>query len=391
MTHEVRRWAALAAAGIITGLLPVISLGSPAAAAEGCEHEYNPVPPLNINSGYTCDDVTQPETRVTASITPNAAGWINTNDVTLTFGVVAAGDPDESSMTLRCSLTGPSQAFAEKDCTSPITLTDLADGIEAYTFRVHAIDDGGLLEIHGDNEVDESDRDILDIQTPDEVMKNDFDQTPATVSWKIDTTTPRGLIVGGPYDQYSPDFPVLWGHSTSYTLGSTEKAAIPTCAVNGVRVGCQLGVTTVRGLTAGTKTFSMVVRDAAGNTDTVRTKRLTVPYNIIGTATELQKWKRVAAAGMYDGDYYQTSLKGATLSRKVSFIELRIMVATGPTLGKIRLKLGSHYFPEINTYAAKAGRRMVVLRDPASTRMSGLLQIINVTTKPIRVDGLMYR
>jgi len=393
MTYRVRRLAAIAAATLTVGALPLINLGTAAqAAGGGCEHEWNPVPPLNLNSAYTCDDITQPDTALSATVTPNAAGWVNTNDVTLTFGVVAAGDPDESSMTLRCSLTGPSQSFAEKDCTSPITLTDLDDSLDAYTFSVHAVDDGGLLELHGDNEVDESDKDITAVNMPAEVVKNDYDESPATLTWKIDTTTPRGLIVGGPYDEITPDFPVLWGSTTTYTLGSTEKAATPVCKLNGVTIACQQGSTVLKGLTTGTKTFTMQLRDAAGNTDAVKSKKFTVPFNIVGSATELQKWKHVTGqAGYFGGDYYESRTKGATLSRQVAFTELRFRIPVGPTLGSFRSRLGTHYFPLVNQYAAQSGMRVVVIRDETQGRMSGQFQIINMGTKPVRIDAIMYR
>lgn len=390
MSRHTRTWCALAAAGLVGGFLPLVALTSAASAIEGCEHEYNPVPPLNISSQYTCDDVTQPDTTLQLDPAPNAADWRTTDSVTFTFAAVAPNDPDLATMTLRCSLTGPSQAFAEQDCTSPLTITGLEDSKEEpYTFSVHAVDDGGLANLSGDNEVTKS---PLDFVTPDEVVTKDYDETPAVVTWKQDTTAPRGLIVGGPYDELSPDFPVLWARSTKYTLGSSEKPVTPTCTLNTRSVPCQLGTTTLSNLSAGTKTFSMRLKDPAGNVDpTLRTKKFTVPYNLLGTLSERKRWKRVSADGYFGGDYLETRRQGAQLTKQVSFTELRLLVPKGPGLGSFRIKVGDYYFRIINQASSTPKNVVVVLRGPKSAPMSGLLKLYTLSNKPVRFDAIMYR
>ena len=390
MSTHTRKVAALAATGLIGTVLPLVALGGTAAhAADPCEHEYNPVPPLNISSAYTCDDTTQPDTTALAAPVANPAGWVSTKSVTFTFAAVAPGDPDLASMTLRCSLTGPSQAFAEKDCTSPLTVNDLEDSLEAYTFTVHAVDDGGLTELNGDNEVTKG---PFDFTTPDEVVTKDYDESPATVSFKVDTKAPRGLLVGGPYDDLTPEFPVLWSTSTSYTVGSSEQPVSAACQLNTASVPCQVGKVNLTGLTAGPKTFSLRLTDPAGNTDPIlRTKRFTVPFNTFGSATQRQKWKRVLAPGYVGGDYLETRVMGATLSKQVSFTELRLMVPRGPGLGSFRIKVGDYYFKIVNQAASTPSNQVLVLRRVGSAPMSGLLKIFTLSNKPVRFDAIMYR
>jgi len=389
MTKHARRWAALAAAGLIGAALPIVAFSGTSYAAEGCEHEYNPVQPLNASSQYTCDDVTQPDTSLQVDSVPNTAGWLNKNSVTFTFAAVAPGDPDQPTMTLRCSFTGPSQAFAEKDCTSPLTVTGLTDSAEPYTFSVHAVDDGGFSDLNGDNEVTNS---PLDLVTPAEVVTKDYDESPATITWRQDTVVPRGLIVGGPYDELTPEFPVLWSRTTKYTLGSSEQPVTATCSLNSRSVPCSPGVTTLTGLAAGTKTFSMRLKDKADNLDPlVRTKKFTVPYNVLGTTTELYKWKRFTATGYFGGDYLQTKQKNAQLTRTVSFHELRILVPKGPGLGRFRIKVGDYFFRIISEASATASHEEVVLRGPQSTLMSGVLKLYTLDAKPVQFDAIMYR
>ena len=387
MSRHTRTWSALAAAGLVGGFLPLVAFSSTASAVEGCEHEYNPVPPLNLSSQYTCDDVTQPDTTLHLDPAPNGAGWRNTDSVTFTFAAVDPNDPD--TMTLRCSLTGPSQSFAEQDCTSPLTITGLEDSKEPYTFSVHAVDDGGLTNINGDSEITNS---FGDFVTPAEVVTKDFDESPAVVTWKQDTSAPRGLIVGGPYEELTPEFPVLWARSTKYVLGSSEKPVTPACKLNSSSVPCQLGTTTLGNLSAGTKTFSMVLRDPAGNVDpTVRSKKFTVPYNVIGTLSERKRWKRVSADGYFAGDYLETRQKGAQLTRQVTFTELRLLVPKGPGLGSFRIKVGDYYFRIIDQASSTPKNLEIVLRGPTSAPMSGLLKLYTLSNKPVRFDAIMYR
>ena len=386
MTRHARKWAALAAAGMTGAVLPMVALAGPSYAADPCEHEYNS---NGLFSQYTCDDITQPDTVLQADVTANAAGWLNKSSVTFTFAAVDPNDPDLPTMTLRCSLTGPSQAFAEKDCTSPLTVSGLTDSTEAYTFSVHAVDDAGALDLNGDNDITNN---PLDFVTPAEVVTNDYDETPAVVTWRQDTTAPRGLIVGGPYDNLTPEFPVLWSRTTKYTLGSSEQGVSAICALNAKSVPCTPGVTTLSNLQAGTKTFTMQLKDKADNLDpTVRSKKFTVPYNLLGTAGERLHWKRGFDSSYFSGDYLETKQKGASLSKNVSFHELRLLVPKGPGLGSFRVKMGDFYFRIINESSSTVKHEVVVLRGPQSTLMSGLLTFYTLDAKPVRFDAIMYR
>jgi len=376
MTKKARSWAAITAAGLFAVLLPTIGLGGTASAAGSCEHESND----QIIPTFQCDDVTQPNTALQTSAPPNAAGWIRTNSVTLTFQATDYGT-DTDEMTFRCAFSGPSGSFAEKTCTSPMTLSGLTDSSEPYTFRVYTVDSVDNVFTSG----------LFDITK--EVVTKDYDESAATVTWKQDTVAPRGMIVGGPYDEITPDLPVLWSRVTKYTLGSNEKPVTPVCSVNNRPLTCQLGTTHLTGLTAGTKTFAMRLKDPAGNVDpTLRTKKFTVPYNVLGTTTERQKWTRhTGATGYFSGDYLQTRKKGAQLSKSVSFHELRILVPRGPGLGRFRIKVGDYYFRIINEASTTARHEVVVLRGPQSTLMRGVLKLYTLDAKPVQFDAIMYR
>jgi len=389
MIDNARRWAGLAALGLVAAMMPAIGLSAAATAATGCEHEYN-ADASGLFPSYTCDDTTQPDTTVHASVTPNAAGWVNKNSVTFTFAAVDPGDQDLPTMSFRCTFTGPSKSFTEKTCTSPLTVDGLSDSDQSYTFSVYAVDDGGPSNLNGDNEVTNS---PLDFVTPKEVVTKDYDESAASFSWKQDTSVPMGQIAGGPYDEYTPDLPVLWGATTLYVLGSNEPGAKMSCRLDGAARTCAPGALTLSGLTPGTHTLTMRVRDKADNVDPVtHSARFTVAYNKFGTATEQAKWRRVVASGFVGNDYWGTRVKYNQLSRSVSNIkEVRVTVPVGPGLGVLRVKLGDVFLPNINEAASKPGRRMIVIRGPQTKAMSGLLKFYALDNRPVRFDAIMYR
>ena len=211
MTTHARKVAALAAVGLIGAVLPTLGLSTSADAADPCEHEGAELIPGSGIFTFQCDDVTPPNTAVQADPAPNAAGWLNTSSLTFRFQATDLGT-DVDTMAFTCSLSGPSGSFTTKECTSPLTVNGLSDSPDAYTFTVTAYDQTDKNTLPNPLNPLESEPD-----------QTDADRTPAKLTWRQDTTAPRGLIVGGPYDQLTPDFPVLWATTTKYILGSTEK------------------------------------------------------------------------------------------------------------------------------------------------------------------------
>ena len=93
-------------------------------------------------TGDGCDDDTPPETTLSASSTPNAAGFVKVSSMTFTFGSqVSDGDPGPFG--LECKLTGPAQAHDWRPCTSPVTYAGLPDApLARIVFQARAVDLG---------------------------------------------------------------------------------------------------------------------------------------------------------------------------------------------------------------------------------------------------------
>ncbi len=366
----------LVATALVGTTLPLLVAAAPAKAATCIsEASDNPLAP------FACDDADAPNTSITA--TPVRNGWITTSSATFAFAG-AYDDADTGTIGYECRFNGPNVTTDWSTCTSPKTYTGLQDTTSGYTFEVRAYDATDRA-VHPDP--------LLDLGKAD-TNPEEEDATPAKTVFKVDTSVPTGYLIGGPYDELTPANPVLWSRATSYTLGASESPALFACRLNSIAVACGDGTRRLTGLTSGNKTFTLRVSDPAGNTDPhLRSKRFTVPWNGIGSAAERTRWKRVTARGYFDGDYLETRKKGATLSRpNTTLTELRLMIPKAPGLGSFRVKIGDTYFkPVYEASSTTSTHNIVVVRGPNTVRMTGTLRIIALTSKPVRIDAIMFR
>lgn len=153
----------------------------------------------------------------------------------------AFSSPSDPDATFQCSLDGA--AFAA--CTSPQSLSGLADGM--HRFQVRAVDPDGVA-----------------------------DETPAEVIWRVDASAPAVEILQAPTGVVAePQF--------TFIFRATEE---------GVRLFCKLDSSayapcqspyTASGLTPGPHQFAVLAEDAAGNRSTPATADFMVLW-ALGTA-----------------------------------------------------------------------------------------------------------
>jgi hypothetical protein len=169
-------------------------------------------------------DTVAPETSITSSPTP----FIKTNSATFTFS------SPEGGTTFQCKLDQvgtPTTAYAA--CPSSKQFTGLVDG--SYTFSVYAVDAGG-----------------------------NFDSTPATSSFTVDTVKPVTSLLTRPLQTTNEK-------TATFTFSSETGAAFE-CRLTGpgfdeVFAACSSPVTYTN-LLDGSYTFGVRAIDQAGNTDT---------------------------------------------------------------------------------------------------------------------------
>lgn len=160
-------------------------------------------------------DTTPPDTSFTS--TPSALS--TSSSAAFSF------DATETPRTFECQLDGG----AWSSCTSPSSLSGLADG--SHTYAVRATDAGGNV-----------------------------DPSPASFGWTIDTVTPDTSFVATPPATST-------SASANFSFTATEGSVTFECSLDGASFTSCISPTSFSGLGDGSHQFDVRATDAAGNTD----------------------------------------------------------------------------------------------------------------------------
>jgi hypothetical protein len=395
---RARRGVAWLAAAVVAGVVTLVGPAAPAAAAAcdpGSQSEVHSGFPLEVG----CDDVTPPETTMT-SVSPEVSsqGYVSSKNVTFTFtGAYTDAEANASPahpIGLECQLYNTVTAPAAwQSCDSGTFTTPVLDESTSvpYTFRVRAFDVQDRAIVACDDDF----TDGCPSLAPGEEVVPDEDPSPATRTFKVDTTAPNTFITRGPVDSIRPDWPVTTTASPQLALNSNESGSYQ-CTLNGKPVACADGMMTLRDLSPGSKTFEARAVDAAGNTDpTPATLKFFVPANIKNS--KRSDWKRVKAGGYFGGDYLEARTVGATLRIKGqrNVREVRLLAPAGPKLGKLEVRVGRSQWYTVDLHSKSAVRQKVYLvRNEFTPLQDGTIQIRVKKLRPgwsVVVDALVAR
>ena len=172
--------------------------------------------------GFTVD-TTPPDTTITAGPTGTIAS------ASASFSFTA----DKSGSTFECKLDAAAYAV----CTAPKAYAGLADG--THTFTVRAKDTVG-----------------------------NFDPTPATRSFMVDTTAPATTVDSGPGALTNTP-------TAAFAFHSDDAGATFSCTLDGTATACT-SPKSYAGLADGQHTFAVAAKDAVGNTGPAATRTFTV-------------------------------------------------------------------------------------------------------------------
>ncbi|GIM64428.1 hypothetical protein Pve01_83250 [Planomonospora venezuelensis] len=370
---RLRAASRLAVLGLLGGgLVPLAA--APAGATPGCLDE---TAPSLLQDG--CDDSTPPETTLTPSTTPNAAGLVSVSSMSFTLGrQVTDGDPGPFG--LECRLTGGPQAHDWRACTSPVTYADLPDAAAGtYVLEARAVD-------LGDRARTPDTAPLLPPTVPD---TPDEDPTPATLTWGQDTRAPFVFVTGTSYDEITPTQPVVTGASVPIRLNSSEAGSRFECTDNDRPVPCTGGRWQLPDPTAGRHRFSARTIDAAGNASSWSSA---IEFFVPRDLTRQRGWKKVTGSGYVDGDAVRTSRRGARLVLPRTKVgELRLLAATGRGHGKVRVRVGKRAWHVVDLAGPKASSEQLVVIDRYSGIRSGRIVIESLSTRPVVLDAVVAR
>jgi len=210
-----------------------------------------------------------------------------------------------------------------------------------------------------------------------------FDTNDAEFAIAPGTIAPETSITSGPKDgAIVLDKVVKFGFSATGTPVSFA------CAVNGKAVTCDASGATLKGLKAGTHTFTVVASDAAGNADpTPATRTFTVPYDD-GAFKAHGKWKVKKSKKSFGGDYATSKRSGDKLVRKVDGVtSIVLVVSTGKKLGPVKVYLGKKLLKTVNL---NGKNKTSVLKSVATfpAPRSGTVKLVVGKNKEVRIEGV---
>ncbi len=394
-TPPTRRRVGALLAVLVAATLPVL-LTETASAAPGCLSEA-------AGSFETrCDDEVPPETTID-SVTPvvNDAGWLKENDVTITFSG-AHTDTDTGSIQFECQLYLTEEPPTDwKSCSSPIKpqvltsnpdqpLPDSRVSVNGqttdfiYTFRVRAFD-------ASDRAIDATSGVPIFGPSGAATDQPDIDQTPASTSFKIDTTPPNGFSFGEPSDVVNPQWPMLTSPRLDIDIETNEPDAVFVCALDARQVPCAEGENSILAR-AGDQVFRAFAIDPAGNFDTTPP---TVPFSVpINLSTRQAKgWSVVQADGYFAGDYLQSTKKGSTITLRAKRArEMRIIAPQGSNLGQVEMQIGAQQkFVPLNQTKG-SGTFTIAFQRYFGRKFSGqiVLRVLSASSsKPAKIDAIL--
>lgn len=377
-TTHVRRWAGAATLVLAASTL-LVTGAAPAGATPGCTDESQPTDPiLGLPTGDGCDDDTPPETHLTSSATPNAAGYVATSTLTFAF-TASVSDADPGPFGFECRLAGGPQAHDWQACTSPVTVTGLPDAAAGgYAFAVRAVDLGDRA------------------RTPDNLLvpptvadTADEDPTPASLAWGQDTKAPFVFVTRSGYDEDTPTQPVMTSATVPLRLNSSEPGATFECTDNGRPTSCTGPRWDVGKPRAGRHVITARAIDRAGNASAwSKPVEFFVPRNL----TRSRGWTKVRKDGYFRGDAVRAVRRGARLVLPRAKVgELRLIAPTGRGLGKVRVRVGRRAWHVVDL----AGRRTALTQHTVIDRYSGMrsgrITIESLSDKPVVLDAVVAR
>lgn len=382
----LRRTALAAAVGLTGALLPVVLTVQPAQAADGpCVSEVATGGSI-LGGGTRCDDVSQPDTTITSvTPTPTADGYTSSKNISIAFAGAYA-DADTDPISFECKFQDPTQSAQPwSACTSPFSKNDLADSRAGnYTFSVRAVDSNDIA-------IDATAKPSGFGGSGASSDITDLDETPATVSFRVDSTAPAVYILNVPFDEDNPDMPMVYTQSPSFRLAASEANVSLSCTIESTSYPCATGISTFPDLPPGDHTLVLNGTDPAGNADpTPESVSFAVPMNL--TATKAAGWTTLRQSSYVGGDFITTRTKGAVVKVPAeNYREIRLLCTTGAKYGQVEIRFDSGKPVIVDLARKRTTRRdQIIIKDRFSQLRTGVITIKVISKdKPVVLDGLL--
>ena len=161
------------------------------------------------------------------------------------------------------------------------------------------------------------------------------------------------------------------------------------CIDNGAAVGCSPGKWALVGATAGRHVFTARTVDQAGNASAWSEPiEFFVPKNL----KRKKGWKKVLNKQYFGGDALLAKRRGLRLVLPRTKVgELRLLAPTGPSYGKVRIRVGKRAWHVVNLAGPSSMLKQFIVIDRYSGMRRGRITIETLSNKPVVIDAVVAR
>ncbi len=190
-------------------------------------------------------------------------------------------------------------------------------------------------------------------------------------------------ILSGP-ERYS----YLLTGTARFTFASDEQDATFRCRFDSADVPCSDGSAVLRGLGAGMHRFSVTAVSPDGVADRTPARRVFASPFTASSLDQRGTWRTRQDGGAYRGSFLTTDRSGAQLSREVSRVSrVALVVGSGRGFGRVQVLLDGRRLGTVSLAGGGEERRLVPI-ESFSRPVSGMLRIVTLDDKPVRIEGL---
>lgn len=208
------------------------------------------------------------------------------------------------------------------------------------------------------------------------------DATPAAHEWQV--VAPQTVITSGPANgAWVLDDTVRFGYRGAEGTTSFR------CTLDARARSCGASSVTLSGLGAGTHSFTVAAQVADWADGTPARRTFVVPRSA-WTLKADRSWRRQSASGAFLGRRLVTNKRGATLSTTISGVrKIALVVSTAPRHGVVKVYVGKRLLRTIRLSSTRRTTTGVLPVATLSTPVSGKLRIVVASKgRPVQIEGL---
>ncbi|MBC7677696.1 MAG: hypothetical protein H7233_01720 [Pseudorhodobacter sp.] len=220
----------------------------------------------------------------------------------------------------------------------------------------------------------------------------------ATNSWsnKVDSAAPTAVAVTARAVSLTAAVPVTWSASVPTGVGTydVQVASAPYGKPLGTyrawKTATSLTKASWPGTAGGTYCFKVRAIDVLGNASAFTTSPVCTAVPLAASRFAFTPgFRKVAGTAAYIKVFYQSLVAGQSATITTTGRNLSVLAYRCSTCGSVKVYWKGRYVRTLSLVATKAAWSQVLLAVTQTASSAGVLKLVTVSTKPVRLEGLV--